>query len=337
MTALTQYERLEAAGLWRVGPEDQRRAVIVSVGDATLTITDMNERPLTHWSLAAIERQNPGQFPAIYHPDGDPEETLELTQDEDAMIEAIEKLRSAIARARPRPGRVRLLSVVVTVALLAALIFLWLPGAMLRHTVTVVPDIQRKAIGQALLGRIERVSGPVCNTAEAAPVLERLARRTGARQLAIMSSGIVPSLNLPGGIILLNRSLIEDHEDPAVAAGAILVELARARETDPLAELLEQGGTLSTFRLLTTGTPARETLDHYAERSLGTARPELPEAAVLNMFAQAAIPSTPYAYSLDLTGETVLGLIEADPMAGRLIEPVLSDRDWVQLQNICGN
>jgi len=337
MTALTQYERLEAAGLWRGDPDEQRRDVIVSVGDATLTITDMNDRPLTHWSLAAIERQNPGQFPAVYHPDGDPGETLELAQDESAMIDAIETLRNAIARARPRPGRVRLVTVLTTVILLAALVFLWLPGAMLRHTVNVVPDIQRKAIGQALLGRIERVSGPVCNTAEAAPVLARLARRTGARQVFIMSSGIIPSLNLPGGIILLNRSLIEDHEDPAVAAGAILVELARAEAKDPLADLLEQGGSLSTFRLLTTGAPRRETLDYFAERSLGTARPAIAHEVVLGLFARTAIPSTPYAYSLDLTGETVLGLIEADPMAGRHVDPVLSDRDWVQLQNICSN
>ena len=67
--------------------------MIVSIGDATLVISDLKDQALAHWSLAAIERTNPGQRPAIYHPDGDAGETLELAQDEGQMIDAIEKLR----------------------------------------------------------------------------------------------------------------------------------------------------------------------------------------------------------------------------------------------------
>ncbi|MBE1285003.1 MAG: hypothetical protein GJ676_16950 [Rhodobacteraceae bacterium] len=336
MTALKQYERLEAAGLWRPSLDDQRRDVIVSIGDATLTITDMNDKPLTHWSLAAVERGNPGERPAIFHPDGDPGETLELAGDEDTMIDAIEKVRSAIDKSRPHPGRLRLFSVIASLALIGSLIFFWLPGAMLRHTVNVVPDIQRKAIGQALLGRIERVSGPVCSTPETAPILTRLADRTGVRQIAVMSAGVTSSLNLPGGIILLNRSLIEDPEDPAVAAGAVLVEKARAEARDPLAELLSFGGPMTTFQLLTTGKLNHASMDHFTEQLLVAPRPVLRDEQILAQFAQTAIPSTPYAYAVDVTGEDVLGLIEADPMSGRDLEPVLSDRDWVLLQTICG-
>ena len=56
MTALTRYQRIEATGLWRARPEDQRREVVVSLGEATLVITDLNDRALTHWSLAAVLR-----------------------------------------------------------------------------------------------------------------------------------------------------------------------------------------------------------------------------------------------------------------------------------------
>jgi hypothetical protein len=62
----------------------------------------------------------------------------------------------------------------------------------------------------------------------------------------------------------------------------------------------------------------------------------LPEAITLSFFEAAQVPSTPYAYARDITGETVLGLIEADPMSGQSPEPILRDRDWVLLQNICG-
>ena len=90
MTALDKYQRLEATGLWRETSEVQRREVIVSMGDASLTISDLQDRPLTHWSIAAIERANPNKRPAVFHPDADPSETLELGDNEAEMIEAIE-------------------------------------------------------------------------------------------------------------------------------------------------------------------------------------------------------------------------------------------------------
>jgi len=105
MTALSKYQRLEASALWRDSISGQRRDVIVSLGDASLVITDKNERPLTHWSLAAVQRANPGAMPAVFHPDGDPDETLELGESETEMVEAIEKLRQVIERRRPKPGR----------------------------------------------------------------------------------------------------------------------------------------------------------------------------------------------------------------------------------------
>ena len=295
----------------------------------------MNDRPLAHWSLAAIERANPGQFPALFHPDGDPGETLEIAEDETTMLDAIERVRTAIEHRRPHPGRLRAASILATMGLLALLVVLWLPAALQRHAESVVPDIKRKAIGEALLGRIERVTGQACTSTDTGPVLEKLALRTGIRRLVIFRSGLASSLHLPGGIVLLNRTYVEDFEDPAVAAGAILAERARAQMTDPLAELLISGGTPASFRLLTTGQLKRETLDHYVETVLSTPRPPLPDETLLAEFARAAIPSTPYAYAIDITGETTLGLIEADPMAGRSLEPVLSDADWVRLQNIC--
>ena len=337
MTALTRYQRLEAAGLWRATAADQRREVVVSVGDATLTISDLNDRALTHWSLAALERHNPGERPAIYGPDGDSGETLELGEGEGEMIAALESLRRAVERARPHPGRLRHVIVLGVVAGFIALMMFWLPGALRRHTVAVVPPVKRVEIGTALLGRIARVGGSACATPEATPILARLAERTGVRRLVVLRAGEADTLLLPGRIVVLNRSLIEDHEDPAVVAGYILAEGVRAEADDPLAVLLRHGGIRAAFRLLTTGELTQKTLDRYAEQMLAAPRPEVAEAPLLAAFGQRAIPSAPYAYARDASGESVLGLIEADPLAGRQLEPVLRDRDWVQLQSICGD
>lgn len=265
MTAIKKYQRLEASGLWRPTPDTQRRDVIVSIGEATLTITDMKEQPLAHWSLAAVMRLNPGEYPAIFCPDGDPEETLEIAEDETAMLEAISKLRRAIERSRAHPGRVRFAGSLAIILMIVAVLGLWLPGALRSHTLKVVPDIQREAIGKALLGRIERLAGRTCGNAETAPVLRTLAERTGARRLVVLPAGVSEIRNLPGGIVLLNKALIEDHEDPAVVAGYILAAKARAELNDPMEELLRYAGPVTSLRLLTTGKLSQNTLDSYAE------------------------------------------------------------------------
>ena len=59
MTALDKYQRIEALGLWRADNVSQRKDVLISIGETTLLISDMQEQPLAHWSLAAIEEQIP--------------------------------------------------------------------------------------------------------------------------------------------------------------------------------------------------------------------------------------------------------------------------------------
>ena len=341
MTALKEYARLESTGLWRATPQDQRREVIVSVGNATLTITDTRDQALTHWSLAAVARANPGQRPAIFHPDGDPSETLELAEDEAEMIEAIEKLRQHIERRRPRPGRLRFVMLLASVAAVGALAVFWLPDAMLRHTVTVVPAVKRAEIGEALLARITRVTGQPCSDAQANPALSRLGTRVlgagGTNQLRVLRSGVQSTKHLPGGTILMNRALVEDFEEPDVAAGYVLAEQQRMAMLDPLQDLLQTAGLFASFRLLTTGELTPAVLDAYAETLLRKPQADVPDDALLLAFKDVGLRAAPYAYAVDVSGEETLPLIEADPFAGQALPaPVLADADWVRLQGICG-
>lgn len=336
MTALSKYDRLEATGLWRESPTDQRREVVVSIGNATLVISDMNDQAITHWSLAAVERQGTATHPAVFNPDGDSSETLELSNDESQMIEAIETLRRAVLKARPKPGRLRFLGLAVSVSsVLAALVF-WLPGALQNHTLGVVPDVTRAKIGEALLTRIERVAGTPCSNRTAGPALKTLALRTSAPDVVILRSGVRESLILPGGTVVLNKSLVEDFEEPDVAAGYILAEIQRAADHDSLEMLLEHAGLRASFTLLTTGNLPSTALDDYAEAVLTQARPVVDDDALLLAFEAAQIRSTPYALAVDVTGELTVGLIEADPIKSGESRPLLRDADWLRLQAICG-
>ncbi|MBD0864223.1 MAG: hypothetical protein GDA36_00745 [Rhodobacteraceae bacterium] len=337
MTALKQYQRLEATALWRPRPGEQLREVIVSIGEATLIISDLQDRALTHWSLAAVGRQNPGQHPATYSPDGDRDEMLELDEDESEMIAAIEKLRQAVERSRLHPGRRRFMGMGISVAVAAvlALLFLWLPGALVNYAVFVVPAITRVEIGTALLSRIERLGGTACATPRSIPARDELARRTGVPGIEVLPGGIRETLHLPGGLFLLNKALIEDYEDPAVPAGFILAERIRTADQDPLAALLKFAGVRSTLRLITTGHMTGAVLDGYAKQMF-TAQPQpVNDAALLAEFASFQLSPRPYAAARDVTGESTLAFIETDLMDDTAQMPVFNDSSWIRLQAIC--
>ncbi|MGJ8595697.1 hypothetical protein [Sulfitobacter sp.] len=336
MTALTKYDRLEAIGLWRPDPDGQRREVIVSIGNATLVIADKNDQAITHWSLAAVARANPGVIPAVYHPDGDEGETLELPEHEGEMVSAIESLRTAISKSRPRPGRLRWLGISLSIAAVAAVMLLWLPSAMRDNTLRVVPQVKRETLGVALIERMQRVTGPMCNDAAGLRALRRFGARLETLKLAVVPALGRPALHLPGGVIVLDRSVLEDWDEPDVAAGYILSELATQVERDPLADLLDVVGPWENFRLLTTGEISDKALDDYAEHLMTTPVRAPDTANLLALFEASDVPATPFARAYDITGESTLDLIEGDPMKGRVTEPLLPDSTWLRLQNLCG-
>ena len=337
MTALAQYNRLEATGLWREAPDAQRREVLVSLGDATLMISTMTEVALTHWSLPAVQRLNPGRMPAIYAPGAEAEERLEM-EDRD-MIEAIERVRSAIDKRRPRPGRLRLWIGVSLGALVLGMAVFWLPGALTRQTVALLPPASREAIGNRLLQEIGRLAGPICPNPRGSLALGRLARRAlgdSAPRIAVLPSSIPDTLALPGRILVVNAALVEDHETPEVLAGYLLAEQARRIEVDPMLSLLDEAGLAVTLRLLTTGQIDAAPLHAHAASLLSREAAPISDSAVLAQFEAAGLSTEPYAYARDISGETVIGLIEANPQRDAAIAPLLSDADWVSLQDICG-
>lgn len=337
MTALNQFSRLESGGLWRAEPNAQRREVTVSFGDATLVISDSAGRPLTHWSLPAVERLNVGERPALFTPAQDAIETLEIS--DDIMIDAMEKVRKTVKRRRSRPGRLRNLGLFGVVAGIAALAVFWLPPALIREAQTVVPAVKRAEIGATLLGHIQRVTGRTCRSPLGTTALDKLYTRAlgpdAGGQVFVVPSGPETAIYLPGGLIVMNRDLIEDTEDPAVVVGHIISAAAQLRVHDPLAALLEESGIGTTFTLLTTGDIEGDTLRTYAETLFANPPPRPADDLLLPLFADAQVSSTPYAYGLDITGETSLGLIEADPMQGLDQRSLLSDAEWISLQGIC--
>tara|TARA_R110002074_G_scaffold306485_2_gene477520 strand:+ start:63 stop:1079 length:1017 start_codon:yes stop_codon:yes gene_type:complete len=337
MTALSEYARLETTGLWRETPDSQRREVVVSLGDATLVISTITDSALSHWSLPAVHRLNPGKRPALYAPDTEADEMLEISEPQ--MIEAIERVRSAIERARPHPGRLRLWLAAFLTLITIFISVVWLPDALIRQTASLLPAAKRDEMGQLVLAGMADLAGRPCADSSGVAAMRDLSRAVfgaGAPRIVVLPSTAQSTAALPGNIIVVNRSLVEDYEGPEVLAGFLLTEALRRDRADPVVRLLEEAGLLATFRLLTTGEINPAHLRTHAATLLTTALVPVDTAALLTRFELAGISTEPFAYALDMSGESVLHLIEADPMRGRLRAPLMSDQDWIALQGICG-
>ncbi|OSP56324.1 hypothetical protein [Pseudoruegeria sp. SK021] len=336
MTVLSQYQRLECAGIWRGTASDQRQNVFVALGDATLVIRDSADIALAHWSLPAVIRNNPGVRPALYTPGPEAEELLEL--DDDTMIEAIKTVQRAITRSRPKPGLLRRTILGLGLAAAVGLLGFWLPDALIRHTASILPEATRVDIGRRLLVNMEPVTGLPCRSVAGRNALQRLQRKVLGEApwaVAVLRGGPVASASLPGNILLMRKSLIEPYSGPEALAGALLVEAARAETEDPIYDLMSHAGLAATFGLLTSGEISDDVLADYAQTILLRPQADPPLAEVLDQFAALGLSTEPYGEAMAPGDTFTNALMAADPRPSGSTAGLIADATWLRLQAIC--
>lgn len=333
MTVLAKYQRLEAEGIWRSGAEAQRRDVIISIGDATITISAANGTALTHWSLPAMERVNPGERPALYRPSGDSPETLEVAEDE--MTDALEQVLKAIRRGARGASPLRRLATVGIALVILGAAALWLPSATIRYAASLVPEVARTSIGASLLDEMDRVTGAPCASPAGLRALDNLALRlfdADGPDLVVLASTLRETSHLPGGTILISHTLVEDFETPEVLAGYVLAEDIRMGQEDPLARLLDFAGLRAALGLLLQGKVPETAMKRMAEGVVASTPGVVSDGDLLTRLEARQVPAKPYALARDFSGRSTAALIEANLPAGPL---VLEDGDWIALQRIC--
>lgn len=331
---LAKYQRLESEGVWRADEDAQRRDIIVSIGEATLTLTDLNEVALTHWSLPAIRRQNPGTRPAIYAPGEDTSETLEIADDE--MIDAVEKVLRAVRKQGRHPGRLRSFIIGGVSFVILLLVVFWLPGAISRYATSIIPIETRNNIGTRLAIDVERLTGAHCEDVAARIALDRLTRRLfpeNTPRVLILPSALETTQHLPGGTILVSHKLVEDFETVDVLAGFLLAENLRRRSSDPFERLLRDAGLAAALGLLTTGDMNEDDLRTHAESLIAANPASLPANALAAAFMRSEVK--PDDYIAAATPPAATSDILKDTSAQIPTSPLLTDSEWIALQQIC--
>ena len=344
MTALDQYRRLEGPGLWAASGADQRREVVVSFGEATLVISDSRSMiVLSHWSLPAVIRLNPGKRPALYSPEGDGGEVLEL--DDDWLIDALKVVQAALSPPRSLFARLRkpvLGALSLAVVLAAALI---VPPALVTHTASVVPMAKRVELADRLRHDLVLSGARVCQSPYGDPAIASLQRRLFQSPVQIVVMRGLPVdqprvQHVMGRLFLLDARLLDEAESAEALAGAVLLAAQRNADDDPLHPLLRHAGVVATFRLLTSADLPASATSGYAQALLRAPLAVPDAASVLERFERAELSTRPLVdnpFMLDPALEQIAPALRAgDPMAGEPPQTaLLNDGQWVSLLNIC--
>lgn len=327
MTALDGIERLEAPGLWRPAADAQRQDVYVAIGEAELVLQDRAGAPLTHWSLPALIRLNPGTMPASYAPSTASGEQLDIEEPE--MSEALDRVIDAVERGRRKPGRIRRLTVGLVSGFAVGSLLMWLPGALRDHAANVMPAPARVEIGERMLTELTALTGPPCGTilgSEALATLKARVLPTTPARLTVLRDLPVPALALPGGLIVLSDAPLVERDDPDVTAGHVLAAALAARDMPPLDRFLGGLSALQLGRLLASGEVTDEAITTHVEQLL-LAEPTPPDTVILRpAFAAAGLAWSPYAEAAELP----LGEPPTSPPL-----PALDDTAWQSLRGIC--
>lgn len=333
MTALEQYVRLEAAGRWRETPRSDWREVLVSFGNASLVLSDFKERPLTHWSLAAVARIDKGEGPALYAPDAGTAEQLEIADAE--MIAAIAEVsRMVRRRARPqtRRGVARWAATGLAAAALLGAAAYWGPDLLRDRAFGLISPEQAGLVAERIRTRLE---GQACATPEGTRSLRRMGMRaTPGTRLEVMEWERPLLAVLPDGAVLLGRPLVERSASAETVAGWAALGAVAGTRASPLYRWvlgLDAGAVLG---FVISGDIAWRDVTAMSE-DMTTAR-FAPDAGLVAKAAAALVARDidPAPFLADIARR-----YPALPLPDTSLEgaaPVMPrDQDWVALQNIC--
>ena len=334
MTALDEYDRLEAVGILKCSEDDAGTEVVVTFGEATLTMNSLSnegDRPITHWSLAAIDLVRETDEIAVYRLGDQTDETLETS--DDTLRAALARVRTErVAEAKPKP-RNRRLQTAVGVLALGAIGYLLLPGFVSNTASNMISPKRAEVLARDMHNMIEARTGPACENPAGVTALAKLSDRLnpGAETVfSIHDLGDVEYISLPAGRVLLNQQLLSEQVSNAVITAWAAAGVSRSIESPALSSLFEEGGFGDSLRFLSSG-ELPETAKARAVNSMMLGNTSLADAEIENTVQILNNAG------LDVSNLNRLLEGQSDQKLEASASALLSDEEWTNLRNVCGS
>ncbi|OUS04498.1 hypothetical protein A9Q96_16315 [Rhodobacterales bacterium 52_120_T64] len=271
MTAIEKYTRLEALGQWREVPDQSPREVVVSFGNASLVLSELNENPLCHWAMAATCRLSLDGSKAIYTPDTEGFETLEI--DDAEMVEAIAQVSRAVVATERKTSWFHWVFLAMATAAIGSAFYATpslLRGQAARMT---GPESARK-LGSDM---VTTLGIDICRAPRADVVRELFQSRVflESRALLLIARHQQHSSVFPGGIVVIGGDALQAMRTPNDLADLTTTLLAQSDLA--LEKLFEGSSTRELFEYITSGKLADERLAQAAQNI--TDSPEINDVA----------------------------------------------------------
>lgn len=371
MTALDQYARLEAAARYYDGVSAEPQSVIVSFGERTLVIMNFSNHVNAHWPLAslrALESSDRATYQLVPHRDSD--ERIVLNDPE--MMAAIrtvcpDLMKREIDRRGLRRALVWAGGAVAAVLLMVFVIIPQLAGQL----AYLIPPERERQMGDAVAKQVVSflgVSGeePFCTTPDGLAAVETMRQRLAAEielpyplRVDVLDHPLVNAFALPGGRIILFRGLIDEADTPEEVAGVLAHEIGHIVSRDPTVGALRAAGTAGILGLLLGDVFGGAIVIAVTEAAINARYQrdveQRADETAYRLLANAGLPTTPFAGFFARMGEEhgdAEGLLAylashpqlsdraeraeaADRIGSNRFEPVVSDRDWVAMREMC--
>ncbi len=252
-------------------------------------------------------------------------------------------------------------------------ILLVLVPALADRLAEFVPPEREVALGDAVAGQVgdllrkDNGEAPaVCSAPEGAAALEQMTGRlTPAEGLpyplrvSVLDHPMINAVALPGGRILIFRGLIDAANSPEEVAGVLAHEIGHVVHRDPVRGVLRAAGTAGIVGVLLGdvfgATVIAAASDAVLNASHQREAEQKADEAAYGMLREAGLPSRQFAGFFSRlkdrqggTGGPLRYLASHPDLGGRAeraaaadtigegpFTPVLNDRDWIALQNIC--
>ena len=309
---------------------------LVLQGRSLVFLDPRSKTTLAHWALDALVRRKSAPDIVVLSPSAQDDESLELTLG--VTANKLTEMIDLMTASRPKPGRLR--GFVVTVATLGivGLALIVGPSVLISHTASVVPSMVRRDIGALALADLTRLTGSTCTSEVGQAAVQTFMSRLFAAQganLVVVRTGVDRIRTLPGPLFVVERAMLESSIGPEALAGYLLAEFAKAQVQDPLVLLLRYVGVVPSFKLLTTSNLPQKALTGYGEAFLRQKEPDVADVVVLPLFSAANISTAAYVKSQKSLGKSELYLSAHDPYARGSELSIMTDGEWISLQDIC--